>query len=143
MDLRPSILDDLGILATISWFCREFQTTFPSISIETQINIQEDEVPDSLKTVIFRIMQEALNNVAKHGKADLIRLTLWKNDDKIELVIQDNGQGFNLPEVLAMDSSRRGLGLASMRERSELSGGSLAIESTPGKGTTVKAEWPI
>ena len=143
MDLRPSILDDLGILATTRWFCREFQTTFPSIHIETQIDIQEDEVPHSLKTVLFRIMQEALNNVAKHGRATLIRLTLWKIDEKIELVVQDNGQGFDLTEVLAMDSSRRGLGLSSMRERAELSGGSFAIESTIGKGTTIKASWSL
>jgi PAS domain S-box-containing protein len=143
MDLRPSILDDLGILATLSWFCREFQTTYSEISIEKRIDINEDEVPDSLKTVIYRISQETLNNVAKHSKADLVHLILRKLGGKIELVIQDNGDGFDLKERFAREGSGRGLGLTSMRERTELSGGSFEIESTVGKGTTIKAQWPI
>jgi PAS domain S-box-containing protein len=142
MDLRPSILDDLGILATVRWFCREFQTTFPSVRIETQMDIQEDGVSASLKTVIFRVMQEAFNNIAKHSKADLIRLSLRKTDGKIELIIEDNGMGFNLEGLISMESSKRGFGLSSMRERTELSGGAFVIESTPGKGTIIRASWP-
>ena len=143
MDLRPSTLDDLGILATIDWFCREFGKIYSTIHIEKLINIHENEVPALLKTVIFRVMQEALNNIAKHSKADLIHLTLRETDDKVELVIQDNGQGFDLAEALAMDSSRRGLGLTSMRERTELSGGSFNVESVPRKGTVIRAIWTV
>jgi signal transduction histidine kinase len=88
-------------------------------------------------------MQEALNNIAKHSKADLVHLSLQKTDGTIELAIQDNGQGFNLMEVLSVEGSKRGLGLTSMRERTELSGGTFVIESTAGKGTTIRAEWPI
>jgi len=143
MDLRPSILDDLGILATLSWFCREFQITYSRISIEKLIDINEDEVPDSLKTVIYRISQEALNNVAKHSKADLVHLALRKSDGKIELAIRDNGQGFDLNQLLPREGSERGLGLTSMRERTELSGGSFEIESVPGRGTTIRAQWSI
>jgi signal transduction histidine kinase len=143
MDLRPSTLDDLGILATIDWFCREFGKIYSTIHIEKLINIKENEVPALLKTVIFRVMQEALNNIAKHSKADLIHLTLRETDDKVELVIQDNGQGFDLAEALAMDSSRRGLGLTSMRERTELSGGSFNVESVPRKGTVIRAIWTV
>jgi PAS domain S-box-containing protein len=143
MALRPSILDDLGILATISWFCREFESIHSHINIRQEINIEESKVSDSLKTVIYRVLQEALNNIAKHSKADLIHLSLQKTDDTIELAIQDNGQGFNLMEVLSVEGSKRGLGLTSMRERTELSGGTFVIESTAGKGTTIRAEWPI
>ncbi len=143
LDLRPSMLDDLGILATISWLCRQFQTTFPSVYIETQIEIQEDEVPDLLKTVIYRILQEGLNNISKHSKAYLVSLSLRKKDDKIELTIQDNGRGFDLEEARSASGPGRGVGLTSMRERTELSRGSFAIESTPGRGTTIRAEWPI
>jgi PAS domain S-box-containing protein len=143
MDLRPSILDDLGILSTISWFCREFQTTYKGIGIEAQVDIKEDEVPDSLKTAIYRIMQEALNNIAKHSGAELVRLFLTRTDNKIELQIQDNGMGFDIEENLSLQRSRRGLGLTSMRERAELSGGSFVIESIKGKGTTIRANWPI
>lgn len=137
MDLRPSILDDLGILATLSWFTREFQKVYSHISIEKEIDLQENEVPDSLKVPLFRVIQEALNNIAKHSKAALVRLSLGKNEDKIELNIEDNGMGFDL------ENYRKGLGLTSMRERTELLGGSFAIESAPGKGTTIRASWPI
>ena len=141
MDLRPSVLDDLGILATISWFCREFQSIYSGIHIEQQINIQEDDVPDPLKTVIYRVSQEALNNVAKHSKADLVRLSLRKTDGAIELAIQDNGLGFDLKDLLSVEGIKTGLGLASMKERAELSGGSFTIESGKGTGTTVRATW--
>jgi len=143
MDLHPSILDDLGILATITWFCREFQSIYSGVRIEKQINIQENQVPDPLKTVTYRVLQEALNNVAKHSEADLVSLSLRKTDGAIELVIEDNGLGFDLEDVLSVESARRGLGLASMKERTELSGGSFAIESVKGKGTIVRALWPV
>jgi len=81
-------------------------------------------------------MQEAMNNVAKHSKADLARLILRKMVDKIELSVEDNGAGFD-PE-----NTKQGLGLTSMRERAELSGGTFEIESTVGKGTTIRASWP-
>jgi len=137
MDLRPSILDDLGIIATLNWFSREFQNTYSDIHVDKKIDIQENEVPDTLKTVIYRISQEALNNIAKHSSAALVQLSLGKKGDKIELIIVDNGMGFDL------ESSKRGLGLTSMRERAELSGGSFFIESAIGKGTTIRASWPI
>jgi PAS domain S-box-containing protein len=142
MDLRPSTLDDLGILATTDWFCREFEKIYSTIHIEKLININENEVPAHLRTAIFRVMQEALNNIAKHSKADLVHLSLQKTDGTIELAIQDNGQGFNLMEVLSVEGSKRGLGLTSMRERTELSGGSFVIESTRGRGTVIRALWP-
>ena len=143
MDLRPSTLDDMGILATISWFCREFQAIYSGISIEKQINIEEDEVPDLLKTVIYRVFQEAMNNVTKHSNANLVRFSLRKTDGTIELAIEDNGLGFDLEDALSVDSDRRGLGLASMKERTELSGGSFAIDSAQGRGTIVRASWPL
>jgi PAS domain S-box-containing protein len=142
MDLRPSVLDDLGILATIGWFTREFQKVYSHISIEKEIHLLEDQVPDPLKIVLFRVIQEAMNNIAKHSKADLVHLSLQKTDGTIELAIQDNGQGFNLMEVLSVEGSKRGLGLTSMGERTELSGGSFVVESTRGRGTVIRALWP-
>jgi len=143
MNLRPTLLDDLGILATISWFCREFQKANPVIRIETKIHIQENEVANPVKTVIYRIMQEALNNISKHSKANLVNLTLQKEEDKIEFILQDHGQGFDLNAVYSLKSSERGLGLAGMRERTLLSGGSFSIESSQGSGTTIRASWPL
>ena len=141
MDLRPSTLDDLGVLATAAWFCREFQTIYSGIRIEQQIDIQEDEVPDPLKIIIYRVLQEAFNNIAKHSEADLVLLSLRKKDGTIELAVEDNGLGFNLEDLLSVESPKRGLGLASMKERTELSGGFFAIVSTRGKGTIIRATW--
>ncbi len=107
----------MGILAIIALYCREFQALYSGIRIERKIEVQEDEVPEDLKIVVYRVMQEALNNVAKHSKADLVKLSLEKIKDRIELTIKDNGRGFNLKEVFSIESSHRGLGLAGMRER--------------------------
>ncbi len=142
-DLRPSMLDDLGIVPAINWFCREFQKIYSSVSIEKKIDIEENDVPDSLRTPIFRICQEALNNVAKHSKATLANLSLQKSDSSIELRIQDNGKGFNSDEKSPAEHSRKGLGLVSMRERAELSGGCFNIESIEGKGTVICVWWPL
>jgi len=142
MALRPSTLDDLGILPTLNWFCREFQETYSSIHIQTQIRIEEKDVLDHLKTVIYRICQEAFNNIARHSKAKVATLSLRKTD-QIELVIEDDGQGFSLAEKLSAKNHNRGLGLTSMRERAELSGGSFAIESIRGSGTTIRVSWPL
>jgi PAS domain S-box-containing protein len=143
MDLRPSALDDLGLLATISWFCRRFQTIYPGIRVEQEINIQEDEVIQPLKVVAFRVIQEAMNNIAKHSRASLARLSLRKPDGRLELVVQDNGRGFSPERALTVESLTRGLGLTSMRERVEFSGGSFSIESREGAGTVIRASWPL
>ena len=143
MSLRPSMLDDLGILATINWFCRQFESTYSDIRVKRDIDIQEHEVPESLKIVIYRVLQEALNNIAKHSKADRINLLLRKMDGAIELGIQDNGLGFDLLEAQSRIGTGRGLGLDSMRERAELSGGSFSIESSKGAGTVIRATWPL
>lgn len=141
-DLRPSLLDDLGIIATISWFCREFQGLYSDLRIEQRIDIEEKQVADSLKIVIFRLLQEALNNVAKYGKGDTVRVSLQETEGHIELAIEDNGRGFDVDQVRSTKSLKGGFGLTSMKERTELSGGSFSIESAPGAGTLVRASWP-
>ncbi len=142
MDLRPALIDDLGILPTLTWFCREFEKTYKGIRIEKHLTIQEEKVPDLLKIVIFRMLQEAMNNIAKHSKATRVDLYLRQHNDSIEMVVQDNGVGFSLQEVASRSSLDRGLGLSSMAERAELSGGSFTIDSIEGKGTRIRATWP-
>jgi signal transduction histidine kinase len=141
MSLRPSMLDDLGILATINWFCRQFEATYSKIRIRREIDIQEHEVPESLRIVIYRVLQEALNNVAKHSKALTVLLSLQKAKQAIQLVVQDSGQGFDPEEAFSRKGTAKGLGLDSMRERIELSGGSFSIESSKGAGTVIRATW--
>jgi len=142
MDLRPSMLDDLGILATINWLCREFQVIYAGIRIEKQVDIEEKDVPQPLKIVIFRILQEALNNVAKHSDADLVRLHFRKTRDTIGLTIRDNGCGFDVEDLRSMEGAKKGFGITSMKERTELSGGTFAIIPALGAGTVVEASWP-
>ena len=142
MDLRPATLDDLGILATIAWFCREFQETYTNVRIQKEIGLGETDIPESLNTVIYRVLQEALNNVAKHSGADSVTIFLTKRNGTIELTIEDNGRGFVLKEALDIDGSKRGFGLGSMKERIELSGGSFSLESVRRQGTTIRASWP-
>ena len=143
MGLRPSTIDDLGIVATISWYCREFERIYPNISIEKHIDIDEADVPENLQITIYRILQESLHNIAKHSKADLARIFFQNKNNTIIFSVKDNGQGFNLDEAISMELLKRGHGLESMKERTELSGGSFFTESIRKAGTVVRACWPI
>jgi signal transduction histidine kinase len=142
-NLRPSILDDLGIMATINWFSRQFQTLYDSIKIEKHMEVQEDEVAEPLKIVIYRILQEALNNAAKHSKADTVHISLRRTEESLELAVEDNGRGFDPTSLRHRGKLATGMGLGSMKERAELSGGSFAISSKKGEGTVVQASWPL
>ena len=142
MDLRPSTLDDLGLVATISWFCREFENVFGHIRVERFIKVKENDIPETLKTVIYRIVQEALNNAAKYSGADTIFLRIVKPAGDLELHIEDQGIGFNMDLLAERDRQRRGMGLSSMKERVYLSGGAIKILSAPGSGTQINIVWP-
>lgn len=139
MDLRPSTLDDLGIVATIGWFCREYQAVLPELTLVKSIEVDERDISDTLKVVIFRILQEALNNIAKHANARRVFIDLAKVDREIRLCIRDDGEGFELTKEKV---SASGFGLKSMKERTELSAGIFSMTSTRGVGTTIEARWP-
>jgi len=143
MDLRPSTLDDLGLIATISWFCREFESIYTDITIEKQIDAEEKDIPPALKIVIYRILQEALNNAAKYSQKDSIRVQLKKSRGSLELAVEDKGIGFDIETVLSRISNRKGMGLASMKERAQLSGGTFTIQSSPETGTRIHVLWPL
>lgn len=140
--LRPSILDDLGLIPTIDWFARDFRGTYTEIRLVTQVCVLEDEIPEDLKLVIYRLIQEALHNVAKHAVATAAWIELVRAGGELTLRIADNGTGF------AADSSppegqNGGLGLNGMRERVQHSRGSLAVHTVPGEGTVIIASWPM
>jgi len=136
-NLRPSILYEMGLVPTIGWFTKEYQKTYGHIQIRKQVEAVEKDIPDVLKVVMFRVLQEALNNFARHGRGTLVELSLLKSGDTLQLRIQDNGQGFDVERV------QKGLGLESMRERVELSGGEFQIESVIGQGTTIRGIWRL
>ncbi len=137
-NLRPTILDDLGLLSTITWYTRQFSKLFSTIQLTSQIEVREEDIPDTLKIVIYRVLQESLHNAAKHSAATEIYIGLKSESDRIVLEIADNGRGFDVQKTLGRQDSMSGYGLASIRERAEIVGGSLAIDSSPGKGTRIR-----
>jgi PAS domain S-box-containing protein len=138
MALRPSMLDDLGVSATLIWFLREMGKTIPEMRIEHRIQVDEDAFGPRLKTEIFRITQEAFNNIIKHARASAVSLSLTSYEGDLLLEIRDNGRGVLRDAV----TSHCGMGLHSMRERAELSGGDLFVISRDGKGVSIVCRWP-
>jgi len=127
----------LGLIATIHWMAGEYQKSYPHIKIQKQIEVTEKDMPGSVRVVIYRVLQEALNNFAKHGKGDLVELSLTKSNSTFTFMIRDNGQGFHVGTAV------KGLGLDSMRERVEIADGKFTLESACGVGTTICASWPL
>ena len=142
MNLRPSTLDDLGILATLSWYFREFEAACPNMDLEHEISVQEADVPNLLKISIFRIVQEATSNALKHARAERIKVCLSGEGGSLALLIEDNGQGFDPAAAASGRDFSHGLGLQSMKERAELSGGDYDFKSAPGQGTRIRVRWP-
>lgn len=140
-NLRPSVLDDMGLFTAIRSICREFQAIQDGIRIETHIAVMEDEVKEPLGIVIYRILQEALNNALKHSGADIIHVGLRKTGSVLELCIRDNGQGFEMTDLLNQEDRTEGMGLVGMKDRAELSGGTIEIRSEKEAGTTILAKW--
>lgn len=142
MDLRPAILDDLGIVATIGWLTRDLQGSQQETVIEKRIEVEEERIPDSLKTAIFRIVQEGLNNVLKHSDARHAHVTLREDERELRLTVEDDGKGFEISSVLEQPSTSHHYGVSNMRHRANASGGVLSIKSRPGAGTTISCAWP-
>lgn len=142
MGLRPSILDDLGIVSTLSWACRSFRENHPEIEIVRNIRLSEQELPDPIKIVIYRTLQEGLTNIVRHSGASRVRISLDKRGDRIRFTISDNGRG--IPPFRAEPSNqvRPTLGLYSLRERAIYSGGTFRLKSIMGVGTSIRLAWP-
>lgn len=140
--LRPSILDDLGLIATLRWHCRNSAEMFSDIRIDMRFTVQEDDIPEFSKIVIYRVLQEALNNALKHSHADTVVVNLEKVSGCLRLCVEDDGCGFNPQEVLKNPDSLTGYGLKSMRDRAEVVGGALTLDSSLGRGTSVCLELP-
>jgi signal transduction histidine kinase len=139
--LRPLILDDLGILPTLSWFFREFEAVCGGIVVERAFNVAERDVPAPLHITLYRILQEAVHNIVKHSAASRVRVGLDRRGDELHLSIEDNGCGFDPDSVKYVEGETRGLGLLSMKERASFSGGTYSLDSVPGKGTCINVSW--
>ncbi len=141
MNLRPSTLDDLGIVATMSWYVRELESIYPNVMFDCKISASEADVSEPLKITIFRIVQEATGNALKHAEAERLEIRLTHVEGILHLSIEDNGKGFDPKNVEEHRDFIHGIGLQSMKERAELSGGSYEIQSSPGAGTRIGIKW--
>lgn len=140
-DLRPSVLDDLGLVPALRWFIS--QRVLPrGLKADFQASGLDHRLPEEMETALFRIMQEAITNSVKHGKARSIQVQLSREDDQIVGLVADDGQGFHPVHVASKEDKDRGLGLFGMQERAVLVGGTVHIESAPGRGTTVRITVP-
>jgi signal transduction histidine kinase len=140
VDLRPSTLDDLGLAAALQWYTDDFaRRTRTTVSFHC-FGL-EDRLSDEVEVVVYRIIQEALTNVAKHANASHVEVSVARERNVVVASVTDDGLGFDVDGV--MSSRERGLGLFGMQERVSLVGGSLQLTSFPGGGTRVALEVPL
>lgn len=140
-DLRPALLDDMGLIPALKSHLKGF-TVQSGIRASLEAYAGVEELRGQIQTVLFRVVQEALVNVGKHSQASRVRLKIREAEGMVSLEIHDDGKGFAVEETRQGKGSR-GLGLLGMRERVEMVGGSLAVESAPGKATTLRVRIPL
>ena len=140
--LRPSVLDDLGLGPALEWQARQFSRR-TGIVVEVVTEDMSDELPEAYRTCLYRVVQEALTNCARHSEARQIRIAMRTQNDRLCLAVQDDGKGFNDPKLRAADAFSAGLGLVGIEERVHELGGSVELHSHPGQGTLLKVGIPL
>jgi signal transduction histidine kinase len=139
--LRPTVLDDLGLIPALHTFMKGFREE-TGIHVSLAAFATLDQVNGDKRTVLYRVAQEALNNVARHAQASRVEVSIQKRNDAICMKIKDDGKGFPAERVSHAKKQKR-LGMLGMRERLEMVNGNLTVESVPGKGTTILAQIPF
>lgn len=137
--IRPAILDDLGVVAAISWQCRQIAKISSATKVVTDFDVDEACMPEDYKSVIYRIVQEALNNAVKYSKAQMISVSLLQAHDAIHLLVSDDGVGFDPSEI----QGKLGMGLVGMRERAESVEGRIRIDTSINQGVQIRASFPL
>ncbi len=137
-ELRPSVLDQLGLPAAIEWQSQEFAAR-TGLTLDLAVQVTGGKTPDAVASAVFRMLQEALTNVARHAGARKVAVTLRQDDESLSLDVSDDGRGNTAGEL----RGTRSLGLLSLRERSLACGGTVDIRGEPGLGTTVSLRLPL
>lgn len=142
LDLRPSLLDDLGLIPALRWYL-ERQAERAGLVVAVVDKLGEERLAPGIETACFRLAQEAVTNVVRHARATSVTVEVTLRGGEVELVVGDDGQGFDV--AAARERARRGesLGLLGMEERVHLAGGAFTVESSPGRGTVVGARFPL
>jgi len=136
-ELRPLVLDDLGLVTALRTYLEEWATRAKIPTGFVDRGLDNRRLPADIETTLYRVVQESLTNILKHAQAKCVSVILEQRDNNVSLIIEDDGQGFDAPNVWDAPLKDRGLGLLGMRERVMLAEGSLNVESTPGVGTTI------
>ncbi len=142
MGLRPSVLDDLGLGPAIEWYAETVMVDRDA-GVAVIVDAPHERMPGHLEVALFRITQEALNNVAKHSRASKVSVRLRRDGEDVELSIEDDGVGFDVDAAMERAAESGGVGLAGMQERVALLGGSMKIASEAGTGTVILVQVPI
>jgi signal transduction histidine kinase len=140
-ELRPMLLDELGLIPALHSYMKNF-TERTGVHIRFTVFAELEQLDSVKRTVLYRVAQEALTNVARHAQASLVKVSIRKLDGTIRMEIIDNGKSFHVQHVLSGKRNKR-LGLLCMRERLEMVNGSFTVESAPGKGTIIRAQIPF
>jgi signal transduction histidine kinase len=142
LELRPSVLDDLGLLAALRHLHKEAQDRF-RLPVDLQVlGLDGERLPSEVETALYRIVQEALTNIARHANAHSVSVLLERRGASLKLIVEDDGHGFDVASMMSSHSRDR-LGLYGMRERASLLDGTLTIESSSGMGTAIYVEIPL
>ena len=142
LDLRPSMLDDLGLVPTLRWYIKRYASRV-DIKAEFTANGLDVRFAPEVETTLYRVVQEALTNVARHAQATAVRLSLSQHEGRVYAVIEDDGAGFDVESVLNQNAPERGAGLLGIRERVALLDGDFEIDSRPGEGTRLSISIPL
>jgi len=142
LNLRPSMLDDLGLEPALVWLTRR-QAELAGLKGEVQTDALEQRLDTVIETECFRIAQEALTNVARHARAKTVTVELRQEEGQLHLRVRDDGIGFNVAAIREKAVRGASLGLLSMEERAALAGGQLELKSLPGRGSEVHAWFPL
>jgi signal transduction histidine kinase len=140
--LRPMMLDDMGILPTIGWLCKEVEKNHPSLRIGTRLHIQEGQIPEPLKVVIYRILENGLGLLAGDGYRGSVEISLEYEKGGIDLIVQTGGDVSALPKGSSGSGAREAPGLSTMKELAILSGGSFSVSAGEEGGCALHVSWP-
>lgn len=142
LDLRPSMLDDLGLVSAIRWYA-ESRLESQGIKVSFETSGDEQRLPSQMETALFRVVQEAITNIAKHAEADNVVISLEFNHSTISIEVEDDGRGFDIASLSRAADKSGGLGLMGMKERIGLLDGTLTLDSEPSRGTRLSIKVPL
>jgi len=141
-ELSPSILEDLGLFASLQWLAENFAHQH-AIKVSLDMADIDRFFSGETRINLYRVFQETLTNISKHAQAKKVSIVVKKKKDYVIFRVKDDGKGFDLKQLSQRDPARSGMGLTAMKERANLSGGDFDVESSPGKGTVICFKFPV